>query len=455
MGAALVAGGGHDEVGVEDLVAGQLADEAVLEAVAAMLDAADVDLQALRLLALVDLDDVAAEEHAVGPLALVDAEKALLVVEHLVQVVDELEADDAVVGGLGLLDEGAAVGLRLGVQLVDVAGVEDGVDERRVVGGLEEVAAHDHPRLGVGVRAVDVAEDLGGGLAGADDGDAVGAGVVLEDLGHELGVLGGVDDLGVLGGEDLGDVGLAAVGDEDVAGAVGRDLAGLDVAGLDGPHLDAALGRRVGGDGDDLAAVLDDVVEVGGTPAEVVLVLGAGGEEGVEVGELNEAVVAVEVVEEGELRAGVAEGGHVLDEGDLHLGTGQEHARVPGEGGLLLEEEDLGRGAAGELAAGLLGVVNGDGDGQGGRAEAAADEVVDLAGVGREQVGGLLDALDAVGVAVHAVAVLVDSSVSIGKGIAVAVVLGEAATGVGAVGRRVAVRRHGRGVEFCEEGYVT
>lgn len=345
VGVALVASGRDNQVDVEDLITGQLVDEAILKAVAGgVLEAADVDLQAVRLLALGDLGDVTAKEHAVGPLALVVAEGALLVVQHLVQGLDELESHDAVVGRLGLLDERAAIALGLGVQLIDVRGVENGVDKRRVVSGLEELGAHHHPRLGVRVRALDVAENLGGRLAGTDDGDSVGSRVVLEELGNELGILRGVDDLGVVGGHDLGDARLAAVGDQDVAGLVGADLAGLDVAGLDSPGLDAASSLRVGGDGDNLTAILDDIVKVASTPAQVVLVLGAGGQESVQVGELDQAVVAVKVVEESELGARVAQGGHILNEGDLHASAGKEHARVPCEGRLLLEEEHLGGG---------------------------------------------------------------------------------------------------------------
>ena len=65
----------------------------------------------------------------------------------------------------------------------------------------------------------------------------------------------------------------------------------------------------------------------------------------------------------------VAEGGKVLDEGDLHAGAGEKHTAVPGKRGLLLEVENAGVGR--EAA-----VVKGDGDGEGGGAETEADKVV-------------------------------------------------------------------------------
>jgi hypothetical protein len=64
----------------------------------------------------------------VGPPLLVGAELALLVVHLLVQVLDQLEADHAVVGRAGVIEELVSVLGRSGEDLVDVLGVEDLVD---------------------------------------------------------------------------------------------------------------------------------------------------------------------------------------------------------------------------------------------------------------------------------------------------------------------------------------
>lgn len=67
-------------------------------------------------------------------------------------------------------------------------------------------------------------------------------------------------------------------------------------------------------------------MEVLGAPAEVVFEFYAEGKEGAEIGEGDETVFRVQVVEEGEGACRVAEGGEVFEEGDLHFCVGEEHA---------------------------------------------------------------------------------------------------------------------------------
>ena len=52
----------------------------------------------------------------------------------------------------------------------------------------------------------------------------------------------------------------------------------------------------------------------------------------------------MEVVEEGEMRSWVSEGCQILDEGDLHLGALEQHASVPCELFLTLNEEHTSSG---------------------------------------------------------------------------------------------------------------
>ena len=104
-------------------------------------------------------------------------------------------------------------------------------------------------------------------------------------------------------------------------------------------------------DGCDVLAVFDDFFEVLSAPSHVVLILDALGKERAQVRERNKAVVFVKVVQEGELASGVPQRSHVLDESDLHLSSGKEHASVPCELLLAFQETDLGsRSAQSSLA---------------------------------------------------------------------------------------------------------
>lgn len=196
-------------------------------------------------------------------------------------------------------------------------------------------------------------------MTAADDGDAERGGAVEGCAGEEALVLGAVDDAGAGLREGGGDLGAAADGDEDVLRFEGCDGAGRDVAGLDSEGADGLGG---GGlfwvDGEDFGVVGDGVFECGGAPAHVGFVFEAAGEEGADVAELGEALVAVEVVDEGEFGTRVAEGGQVLEEGDLHLRPGNLHTGVPSEVGLTLEEGDFweSRGvlARGRVAEGVV-----------------------------------------------------------------------------------------------------
>lgn len=116
---ALVAGGGDDEVGLDRLLTTEAA-EGTLGGVV------NLDLQAVALGG--DAGDLAAAEDAVGPGLLVGADVALLLVHQLVELLDEVEANDAVVGGAGLGEEVVARLGRSGPEAIDILRVEDGVD---------------------------------------------------------------------------------------------------------------------------------------------------------------------------------------------------------------------------------------------------------------------------------------------------------------------------------------
>jgi hypothetical protein len=154
------------------------------------------------------------------------------------------------------------------------------------------------------------------------------------------------------------------------------NLTSLAIAGLDREGLDSTSFPTLRRDRENLVVIAHNVVEPRRTPAEVVFILSTGGQESAQVGEVNQAALAVEVVKESKLGSGVAKSGHVLDEGDLHLSSRKKHTGVPSKLGLLLEEEDLRSSAIrAELLAFGDGIVNGNGHGQRSRAETGTDEV--------------------------------------------------------------------------------
>ncbi|KAI6759627.1 hypothetical protein HG530_010307 [Fusarium avenaceum] len=381
-----------------------LVDKAIKRTIS---DALNLDLKSITL--GVDAGDLTTIKDAVGPLSLIVANLTLLVIHLLKKVLDKLQAHDTVVGGTGFGQKSLTSLNRSGPEVVDVVRVEDGVD-----------------------AVLNVVEDLGGALASANDSNAVRSILLAEDLRGVVGELRRVQNTRVLDGEALG----------------------LAIAGLDREGLDSTSFPALGGDGENLVVVAHNVVEPRRTPAEVVFILGTGGQESAQVGEVNQAALAVEVVKEGKLRSGVTKSGHVLDEGDLHLGSRKKHTGVPGELGLLLEEENLGGSAIrAELLAFGDGIVNGNGHGQRSRAETSTDQVKLRVRRSALKVGGSLlvntgpvagsrSRVVAVGVAVVAVAYTI-GSVGISVGAVAVTVRGR---GLRAGERNLAVGGHNDGI---------
>jgi hypothetical protein len=75
-----------------------------------------------------DPDNVPPSQDSVWPLFLIRPKCPLLVVHDLVEVLDQLEADNAVVGGTRIGEEVRAVGWWFGVDGVDKFGIKDGID---------------------------------------------------------------------------------------------------------------------------------------------------------------------------------------------------------------------------------------------------------------------------------------------------------------------------------------
>lgn len=314
------------------------------------------DVEAQRGLArageLVNTRDRAVVPDALRPVLLGIVEDLLRV--HLgVDLLEQLDAHDAVVGRLVAGDGLGADDGVLRPDVVDALRVEDLVDERRVVAGLERRAADDQVGFAGRVARVQVVEDFGGALAAADDGDGARCLAGREDLVDVRGVLRAVDDSGVGGGDFFGDAGAAAGGDHDVFAVCDGLTAGCAVGGSHFELL-SSTSLRVGTadvDGGNVLAVFNDFFEVLSAPPHVVFILDALGKESAQVRERNEAVVLVKVVQEGELASGVSQRSHILDERDLHFSSGEEHASVPCELLLAFQETDLGsRGTKSSLA---------------------------------------------------------------------------------------------------------
>lgn len=182
-----------------------------------------------------------------------------------------------------------------------------------------------------------VEEDLGAGLAGSDHGDVPGG----EERLAVREVVGRVEDgdAGCVGErlERLGDVRLGSDAEDDVAGV--RAAQGLGLA------LRVELGEvdfeqapfGVPADRVDLVAEVQ-AGEPLADPAAVGVVLGALDVELLGEVEREEALTALQVVEEGPRAGRVGQGHQVGEERDLERGSLDEEARVPVEGRLLLVE---------------------------------------------------------------------------------------------------------------------
>lgn len=253
--------------------------------------------------------------------------------------------------------------------------------QRRIITGSHGRVPHDQggPRLGVSLLKVVV--DLGGTLAASQNRDVVRLAVIVQQSGQGCAVLGRMHDSGVLR-QARRHLRGTSDGHHHLTSASRGDVARLHVARLHREKIDhRAVGVGLARNHlDDLLAVAHDVGKPLRAPAHVVLELQPSGEEGAQVGEMDQTVLLVKVVEEGKAAAGIAEGGQVLDKRDLHSRARNEHAGVPCELFLSLEEADLGLPARrGRLVqTRVQSIVKRNADCQGGGSESHAKKVVKL-----------------------------------------------------------------------------
>ncbi|KAL2264495.1 hypothetical protein VTJ83DRAFT_7005 [Remersonia thermophila] len=121
VGLALVASGADDNVGFEHLFSEQ-------RPISSSGSGDHSNLQADLVALILDGQNLAPGENPVRPLCFVRSQGPLLVIHDLKEVLDELKADDTVVGRLGISDQVGSIGRRLGIEVVDKLRVEDAVD---------------------------------------------------------------------------------------------------------------------------------------------------------------------------------------------------------------------------------------------------------------------------------------------------------------------------------------
>ncbi len=105
-------------------------------------------------------------------------------------------------------------------------------------------------------------------------------------------------------------------------------------------------------------------------PAQVVVVLHAARVKGAQVDEVHQAVVGLEVVDEGVRAGGVAQGHQVLEERNLQFTLGHQGIAVPAVVGLLIEKQCI------QFALGFFTLLQGDGQRKVRGAETDPDQVV-------------------------------------------------------------------------------
>lgn len=258
----------------------------------------------------------------------------------------------------------------------------------RIVTGTESCIPQDQGSARVGVPALEVVEDLGGTLATTDNGDVVGLRLILQNIGESSAVLGRVHDTLILG-ETGRHFRLTTESHNDLARTARSDLTRLSIPRANNKVFNHAIGLFSGNDIDNLLTIGDNIIEALRTPAHIVLEFHARRQEGTQVGEVDKAILLVQIVQEGEAAAGIAEGSEILDEGDLHARSGDQHTGVPGELFLALKEADfrLEVGALGAAQRGVHRIVEGNANCQRGGTETDAEEIVHLVGGCRAQHG--------------------------------------------------------------------
>lgn len=265
-----------------------------------------------------------------------------------VQLLDQRQVDAGVVGRAVVGQQASAHRLVGGVEVVDRGRVEDPIGVRAVVGGGVAVPREDPVHLGVREGVVQVGNNFRRALTGADHREPPVArlGEGLEPLEQSMIV------------ED-------PVGFGDAGGKVGDQPAGDD----DMPCAQGCLTVRRGhlenvaavANGDNRRRVAHIRLDLVGRPPQVVVEFQPRRKERLMIDEFRETRLFGQIVHKGEGAGGRPLCREVLEERDLHGRSRQQHAGMPAELALRLDEGRADAAAAGPVD---VGIVFGDSDRQ-------------------------------------------------------------------------------------------
>lgn len=217
-------------------------------------------------------------------------------------------------------------------------------------------------------------------LPASNHSDAVGFGFVRQEGRQRRAVARRMQDPGVLG-ERGWDLRLPSNRNDDLPGFPCRYGPSLGVPREDGKAVDHRT-CRVSLAWDHVHNFLivgHDILEPLCAPPHVIFELQPRREERSQVHKPRQPVLVLEIVEERELAARVAERCQILDEGYLHPGAGDQHPGMPGKLRLFLEEAHLGLPLRDRFDEGWIeGIVQGDGYGKARGTETNANEVMQL-----------------------------------------------------------------------------
>lgn len=224
--------------------------------------------------------------------------------------------------------------------------------QRRVIARPQSGIAEDQCRARVGIPTLEIVEDLSRALARAHNSNVVRCGLVLQYIGQAGAVLGRVHDAGILR-ETRGHLSLPTQRNDDLTSSPRRDLARLSIARAHNKVIDHTIGLASRHNIHNFLPIAHHILKPLRTPTHIILEFHPGRQESPQIGKVDKTVLVVQVVQECKATAGIAESSQVLNEGNLHARTRDQHTRVPGELLLALEEAYLGleggsRGGAGQ-----------------------------------------------------------------------------------------------------------
>jgi hypothetical protein len=239
-------------------------------------------------------------------------------------------------------------------------------------------------------------EDLRSTLATANDSDIVCLGLILQHIRQNSAVLGRVHDALILG-ETRRHLRLTTQSNDDFTRPARSNLTSLDIPRTNNKVFHNPISLLTRNNINDLLTVRNNVIKALRTPTHIILKLHTRRQKRAQVGKVDQTILVVQVIQESEAAARIAEGSQILDEGNLHARPGNQHTGVPGELLLALQEADLRLevGVWGAAESGVHCVVERNSNGQGCGTESHAEKVVHfVCGCGAQEgaVGGGLNA---------------------------------------------------------------